>query len=185
MDAIDIPTEKMTPDDFLRWSQDAGAERVELLNGFVVQMMSETARHNRAKFAAAKALERAVEQAGVSCTTFGDGMSVRTPDDSVFVPDTAVQCAPVDLSSVELHEPLILVEVFSRSTRQIDVGVKLMSYFQIPSVRHYLMIDADKKLIIHHRRDDAGEIIMRFVPDGILRLDPPGLSIPVTAFFDI
>jgi Uma2 family endonuclease len=184
MDAIDIPTEKMTPDDFLRWSQDTGAERVELLNGFVVQMMSETGLHARTKHRAAIALENAVRQNKTSCIVYPDGMTVRAPDGNVFVPDAILQCENIDTSAVVVSDPLIVVEVFSKSTRHIDTGRKLASYFEIPSVQHYLMIDADRKLVIHHRRTADG-VLAQFYPEGTLRLDPPGLSIPVTAFFDI
>ena len=57
--------------------------------------------------------------------------------------------------------------------------MKLASYFSLPSVRHYLIIDADKRVVIHHRRDEEGRIGVQVLREGPLTLDPPGLTIVV------
>ena len=62
-------------------------------------------------------------------------------------------------------------------------GLKLADYFRIPSLRHYLIVDTDSQVVIHHRRDEEGRIEVRIVHDGPLTLDPPGLAIDVRDIF--
>ncbi len=42
---------------------------------------------------------------------------------------------------------------------------------------HYLIVDPDQPLIIHHARGDSDAILTRIVREGTITLDPPGLGI--------
>ena len=93
-------------------------------------------------------------------------------------PDAIVRCgAPLDNNATEISDPLIVVEVVSPSSRKRDTGSKLRDYFRIPSVRHYLIFKTENQAIIHHRRDQAGNITTHIIRDDIFRLDPPGLLV--------
>ena len=72
---------------------------------------------------------------------------------------------------------MAVVEVISRSSRAVDSGTKLTGYFGLESVRHYLVLDADKGSLAHHRPDEGGQITTQVVRGGSLRLDPPGLDL--------
>ena len=112
-------------------------------------------------------------------------MSVRVNDRTVYEPDALVRCgAPLPGDAIEVADPIIVVEVVSPSSRGVDRGVKLASYFSLPSVRHYLIVDTDKRVVIHNGRDAEGQIVVRIVGDGSLTLDPPGLAIEVRDIFD-
>lgn len=74
--------------------------------------------------------------------------------------------------------PVIVVEVLSPSTRAIDTGGKLADYFTVPSIEHYLVIRADRRAVVHHRRA-AGGIMTHWVVEGPIVLDPPGIRIGV------
>jgi hypothetical protein len=39
-----------------------------------------------------------------------------------------------------------------------DAQMKLAGYFRLPSVAHYLVVDPDKPLFIHHARSNDGSI---------------------------
>ena len=80
--------------------------------------------------------------------------------------------------------PVPTVEVVSPSSRGVDRGAKLASYFSLPSVRHYLIVDIDSQVVIHHRREDEGRIEVQILHDGLLTLDPPGLAIDIRDIFD-
>ena len=59
---------------------------------------------------------------------------------------------------MEIPNPVVVVEVLSPSTAADDQGVKLDGYFSLPSVQHYLIVDPDRRVMIHHkRRPDAIE----------------------------
>jgi Uma2 family endonuclease len=53
----------------------------------------------------------------------------------------------------------------------------LDSYFQVASVRHYLIVDPDRRTITHHKRGRGGALTKRIVRKGTLALKPPGIEI--------
>ena len=142
-------------------------------------MSPEGAGHAKLKFAVQSALAAGIRARGLPCHMLPDGMTVRVDARTTYEPDALVYCgAEADPSSVEIPNPVILVEVLSRSTRHIDTSVKLPAYFRVPSVMHYLVIDLSEPLIVHCRRG-TGDIQTRVVREGTITLDPPGLVIAV------
>jgi Uma2 family endonuclease len=131
-----------------------------------------------------RALVDAIARAGLGCEAFTDGMAVRIDVTTVYEPDALVRCGPrTPDDSVEVPDPIIVVEVVSRSSRAADNGVKLQDYFTLPSVRHYLVLDADGRTVTHHRRGEDGDISTHVLHAAGLVLDPPGLTIEVADLF--
>jgi len=117
---------------------------------------------------------------------FPNGMTVRIAARTAFEPDALVVCpSPTDLNTMEIPNPVIVVEVLSPSTAADDHGVKLDGYFSLGSVNHYLILDADRRVMIHYRRAHAGAIETRVLREGMVILDPPGFEAHVAAFFAI
>jgi Uma2 family endonuclease len=173
-----------TADEFIAWALEQPAGRFELDNGTVVAMAPERASHATAKGNAFVALRNAISARGLACQAFPDGMSVRIDDRSVYEPDALVRCGPrLPGDAIEANDPVVLVEVVSPSSRGVDRGAKLASYFSLPSLRHYLIVDTEKRVVIHHHRGDEGRIEVRILHDGTMTLDPPGLSIDVPSVF--
>ena len=73
--------------------------------------------------------------------------------------------------------------MLSPSTRRIDASAKLAGYFRLPSVMHYLIVDPDKPLVLHHARGSGETILTRVVAQGTIELDPPGLSVALADFY--
>jgi Uma2 family endonuclease len=176
---------RMTADQFVAWAmRQPEGERYELVAGEVVAMAPERAGHSRAKSRIHRALADAVAAAGLPCEAFPDGMAVRIGDDTVYEPDALVRCGPlVDDETVEISDPVIVVEVVSPSSRSRDTALKLADYFRLDSLRHYLIARAGRGLLIHHRRAEDGGIETAILHGGELRLDPPGLVLDIGALF--
>jgi Uma2 family endonuclease len=173
-----------TADAFIAWALEQPTGRFELENGYVVAMAPERVNHGRAKLNAAISLRTAIAASGLACEAHPDGATVRIDDRTVYEPDALVRCGPpLPGDAIEVNDPIIVVEVVSPSSRGIDRGAKLASYFSVPSVRHYLIIDTDKRVVIHHQRDEDGRIGVRIVRDGEMTFDPPGLTIAVEDIF--
>lgn len=103
----------------------------------------------------------------------------------MFEPDTLVRLGgPLPGDTIKVTDPVIIGEVLSPSTSRIDVTAKLVGYFTIPSLHHYLVVDAKARAMTHYHRDAAGEVIGNVVSEGILMLDPPGLSFDVGQIFE-
>ena len=174
---------RMTVDEFLVWAEGQDG-RWELYNGVPYAMAPERARHRGVKFAVQTALVRGIRNAGLSCHMEPDGATVRVSQHVAHEPDALVYGGPkLPDNSIEVPNPIILVEVASPSTRKIDASLKLTGYFSLPSVQHYLIIDPDGPPMVHHRRQADGTILTQIVHDGALRLDPPGVEIAVADIF--
>lgn len=178
------PLKRMTVDEFLVWAETQPGRRFELVHGQAVAMSPERARHANAKHAVARELERAIERGKLPCHVFPDGMTVRVDDTTVFEPDAMVYCGQrIDDDTMIVPYPVIVVEVISPSSKERDTGAKLAGYFQVPSVRHYLIVDPTARLIIHHARQDDTTILTRVHTDGAIDLAPPGLALTLADVF--
>ncbi len=174
---------KMTVDEFLVWAE--GQEgRWELYNGVPYRMAPERTGHIEIKYAVYFALRQAIRKAGLPCHVLGDGAGVRISRHVMHSPDALVYCGPkLPDDTLEVPNPVIVVEVASPSTRKFDGTVKLTGYFSLPSVHHYLIVDPDGPPVIHHRRQPDGTILKSIVHEGTLTLSPPGIEVGVAELF--
>lgn len=178
MDA-DVAPASMTVEQFLDWA-DGREGKFELDEGRVVSMAPERVVHGRIKSAIFRSLANAVETSATGCEAFIDSIAVRVDPRTSYVPDVLVHCGD-RLGGEERETPgaVIVVEVLSPSTAYRDASAKLSGYFRVPAVRHYLIVDGDRRLVIHHRRDRDDLIATRIVGNGRLTFDPPGLTVDV------
>lgn len=180
---IALPKQKMTVDEYLAWAESVEG-RFELYAGVVYAMTPERAGHAAVKYGVQSALLAGIRRAGVPCHMLPDGMTVRIDRDTAHEPDALVYCGErLPDSAIEVPDPVIVVEVLSPTTRHVDASAKLAGYFRLPSVRHYLIIDPDKRLVIHHERGETGTIGTRIVSEGTLRFDPPGIDLALQEIF--
>jgi len=178
-----LPKHKMPVDDFLAWAATENG-RWELFDGVPVEMSPERVIHGRVKYLAAKAVERAIERAGVPCQFLLDSVAVRIDKHRSYQPDVLVHCGePLPDDAIEVPNPIVVVEILSPGNAMKDLRDKLLGYFQVPSIMHYPIVDPDKRLIIHHARGDGDVIATRIISAGPLQLDPPGVETTVADFF--
>jgi Uma2 family endonuclease len=181
----DVPR-RLSTDEFLRWLENrAETERWELIDGEPVRSMSpETVRHVELKRNVLESLRAGLRAADLPCRALGDGVAVRVDRHSYFQPDASVTCAEhVDPDAIEVPDPIVVVEVVSPGTRVRDQTVKLVDYFTVPSIQHYVLIETQRRLVLRHRRGGEGEVVTRFVEDGRLQLDPPGIEVAIAALY--
>jgi Uma2 family endonuclease len=154
---------EMDVDAFLHWAEGRDG-RWELRDGKPVMMAPERAIHALTKYAAQESLKAAIQRAGLPCRMFPDGMTVRITPRNAFEPDALVVCPPPpDVNTMEIPNPVVVVEVLSPSTAADDRGVKLDGYFSRSSVEHYLILDPDRRVMIHHKRGHAEAIETRIL----------------------
>ena len=181
---MSAPAKKfMSSSEFLNWAE-AQEGRWELHGGVAVAMAPERIVHSQCKGRAYRSLSAAIERVGAPCEALPDGPGVRIAEDTVFEPDALVYCGSQPPSGgLEVSNPIIVVEVLSPATAALDHGAKLTGYFSLSSVVHYLIVDADRRVVIHHKRGQGDVIETRIVAEGRLRLQPPGLEISVAELF--
>jgi Uma2 family endonuclease len=177
------PCQRMTRSEYLAWAKQQPAGRFERIDGVIVAMAPERVEHNDRKMLTWLALRRAVREAGVPCHVVGDGMTVEVGD-SDYEPDAILYCGErLVAGTTTVSNPLVVVEVLSPATSATDRAWKLREYFRLPSVRHYLIMWADRQQIVHHQRDDAGTIGTTVLTDGEISLVPPGISVAVAEVY--
>lgn len=170
--------------EYRRWSEEQPRGRHERVAGEVIAMGPERVAHVRVKTRVWQALDRAVRAAGVPCEALGDGVAVEVGNDTDYEPDAVVNCGDrIEDMDVAASNPVIVVEVLSPSIRSVDTGAKLTDYFRMPSLRHYLVIRADRAMVTRHRRRDDGGIETQFLADGHVSMAPPGISIAVADLY--
>ena len=84
--------------------------------------------------------------------------TVRISKHKAFVPDASggAIAASLAFDSLEIPNPIIVVEVLSPSTVRMDTTTKLDGYFRVASVKHYLIVDPETRTVTHHKRGRGG-----------------------------
>lgn len=184
---LEMPPGLLTIPEFMDWVDRQPKGTYELVAGRVVveAMAPALIRHARTKMAVWLALRVALWRGESGCEAFMDGVGVQVGTDTIRIPDASVNCGQVpDNDSRVLPEPVVVVEVLSPSTQREDTVGKFRDYFRIPSVRHYLILDPEALVVLHHRRDASGTIQSAILGSGPLTLDPPGITIAVEDLFE-
>jgi Uma2 family endonuclease len=174
---------RMTTTEFLAWADTQDQDKFELFEGEIIAMEPERVGHATAKLSAVNALAAAIKTAGLPCQAFVDALGVKISDDTTYIPDALVNCGPpLPVDAMLAANPVVVVEVLSPSTRHIDKSTMLADYFTIPTLHHYLIVDLKKHVVLHYRRHDHG-MLVHAIKDGLIRLDPPGITIAAAELF--
>ena len=177
---------RTTAAEFLAWAEAQPIGRYELVDGQIIAMAPERADHARGKAATWVALKAAINKAGVPCEAFVDGLAVRINASTVYEPDALVNCGPrIGGGTVTASNPTIVVEVLSPSTQHIDKARKLIDYFSLPAVHHYILVDLERAAIVHHRRTADQSVATTIVRNGEIVLDPPGITLNAADLLEI
>jgi len=85
-------------------------------------------------------------------------MKVRVEvSDCFYYPDLMVTCEPFEAKSVYKASPVLIVEVLSPSTRQIDRREKLVAYQLLSSLQEYAIVHQSKPLVELYRKQEDGK----------------------------
>jgi Uma2 family endonuclease len=173
----------MTVNEFLAWAPQQ-PEHWELFDGVPTAMAPERVIHGDTKYRVARAFDDAIAKARAPCRFVLDSALVRIDAKNSYQPDVLVYCGePISGDALVVPNPVSVVEVLSPGNAMTDLRDKLQGYFRVPSVQHYLVVDPDKRLVIHHARGQDDVVSTRIVSKGSISLDPPGLPLPLDALF--
>jgi Uma2 family endonuclease len=83
---------------------------------------------------------------GRSCRPFGSDLRVHIPQNTLFTyPDISIVCGNPETRNNDqfnLLNPVVIIEILSRSTQSYDRGKKFSLYKDIPSLKEYILIDS-------------------------------------------
>lgn len=172
----------MTIDEFLRWAERQEGGRFELEEGRIVEMPSQSVAHLRTKARLFAALETAIRNAGLDFYALPDGATIRIPGERAYEPDALIAPLPRPPdSSLEVSNPIAVFEILSPSpsSRRRDLMTKLRGYALVPSILHYVVVDPEDRIVARYGRRGDQLVLDDELAEGTLRLDPPGLALPV------
>ncbi len=127
--------------DYLEWESRA-KDKHEYIAGEIFAMAGASERHNR--IAGNLFFHLRLATRGHSCRAFMSDMKLRVAAyRSYYYPDVMLVCDDSDQHPIYTTAPCFIAEVLSPSTANIDQREKWLHYRDIPSLRYYLLVDAD------------------------------------------
>ena len=71
-------------------------------------------------------------------------------------PDVTIDCGARDRASLLSSEPTVFFEVLSPSTRAFDLVGKPDEYRQLPSLKHFVLVDPERARVKLYSREPDG-----------------------------
>lgn len=131
-------------------------ERHEYVAGEIFAMSGASIAHNRIVGRLFVALTQALD--GTPCEPFISTQRVRVDAaDAALYPDITVVCGGIETSSSDaqgLVNPTALFEVLSPTTESWDRGGKFERLRQLRSLKTYVLVSQEKRLIERYTRND-------------------------------
>ena len=170
----------MTLAEFLAWD-DGSDRRYELVDGFPVMMAPATEAHG--ELAAALAIQIGTRLKPPCRVISEAGIVIAHRSDTYYIADLAVTCAPREPGRRMVVEPVLVVEVLSPSTSQVDRWRKVADYRALPSVREILVIFSDERRVELQRRGADGWRVEDLIGQAALALNCCASPIPLDALY--
>ncbi len=99
------------------------------------------------------------------CTVHASDARLAVKSDGLYTyPDVMVVCGNpkfIDAHLDTVTNPIVIVEVLSKSTSSYDRGQKFESYRAIPSLMEYLTVAQDRLYVEHYARQSDGSWLLR------------------------
>jgi Uma2 family endonuclease len=144
-----------TPEEYLAFER-ISLEKHEYYQGEVFALSGAGMRHNRIQVNFIGEVRNYLK--GKPCDVFGSELRVHIPDNSLYTyPDALIVCGGPEMLDNEfdtLLNPIVIVEILSRTTQNYDRGDKFALYRAIPSLREYILINSEKVGVEHYYRQE-------------------------------
>lgn len=152
-------TKKYTPEEYLALEEKA-EYRSEYVNGYIFKMAGGTEAHNDITLNVATHLRAKLRGRG---KTFANDMKVWVEEaKTFFYPDVTVVCGERKFHKGKrdiIENPILLVEVLSKSTEEYDKNDKFLTYRSIPSFQEYVLISQNRPIVQQFIRQADGKWI--------------------------
>ncbi len=177
---------RVTAEEYLRQERARTDGRAELLDGEIVMMAGASRQHVRLTRNILTGLDRRLGDG--PCEALSTDMKVKAEAVETYTyPDVVVTCAEADFEDGEedvLTNPVAVFEVLSPSTQSYDRGDKFAYYRTIPSLKHYVLVSSDQRLVDHYARQGEDVWLLTTLRGAdVLRLDPPGVELPLDEIY--
>ncbi len=150
--------------------EESASVKHEYVDGQVYAMTGATGRHRLITGNIYSALRTHLK--GSSChADFSDAQVHVEATNSFYYPDLVVSCGEFNQNSMQVLDPVLIIEVLSRSSAAIDRREKLFAYRKIDSLKEYAIVHQFIKRVEIHRKSDEGLWKMFEVHEGNIELE--------------
>lgn len=168
-------------------------EKYEYHNGKIFALAGGTLDHGLLCGNIYTELRGGLKKKGSNCKSFTSEVKIYIEKTNSYVyPDAMVVCGDIEISEKEINSvmnPILIVEVLSKSTAEYDRGDKFYLYRQIASCKEYVIIEQKKEVVDVHYKSDNSDLwrITRYEGlDAIIKLQSLDLEISMKdLYFDI
>ena len=171
------------------WFREEGStDRHEYFRGGVFAMAGATPRHNDIALSIASSLRAQLQGRPCRARMSDQRIKVETTSLQTY-PDVVVVCPPFRFdpgNSITLLDATVIVEVLSDSTRQYDQNEKFRNYRELPSLRHYLLVETNAVSVEHRFLNESGEWESQTFTtlDEVVNLDAISCQLDVRALYE-
>jgi Uma2 family endonuclease len=134
----------------------------EYIDGYIVAMSGASEPHNLIVTNVVSELRGQLKAR--DCRVYSSDMRIDVREQGLFAyPDVVVVCGDPELSDSKLdnlRNPVVIIEVLSKSTESYDRGVKFMKYRRIESLQEYLLVSQDTPLVERYVRQPNDHWLM-------------------------
>lgn len=160
MEALKL--ENLTIQEYLKLEKET-QKKYEFHNGFVYALAGGTLNHGLICGNVYGELRLALKNQNNNCKPLSSEIKLHIESKNSFVyPDAMVICGEIELSKIDQNavtNPILIVEVLSKSTANYDRGDKFHTYRQLKSLKEYVLIEQNKPVIeIYTRKADLWKI---------------------------
>jgi Uma2 family endonuclease len=162
----------------------------EFYNGQIIAMPGGNIKHNMIAGNIFSAIKVAIKLAGKDFLTLNSDQKIFIPNEEIAVyPDALVIAQKPEYWNNRkdlITNPLLIVEVLSKSTRAYDRGEKFIHYRTIPSFKEYVLIEQDTKSIeIWYKTEEDTWRITKISDENIdILLQSIGLTISISDIYE-
>ncbi len=167
----------------------AAFEKSEYVEGQRYPMAGVTKEHNRIRENLSVGIGYFLEDH--VCQSFSSDFRVHIPKNSLYAyPDLIEVCGELALLDDEfdtLLNPVILIEILSRSTRGYDKNAKFALYRAIPTLREYVLVDSRCVNVEVWQKSAEGVWSLATEtaqPDAVIYLDRINLALPIRKIYN-
>jgi Uma2 family endonuclease len=148
----------VSPEEYLEVERQSDTKS-EYMDGVVYAMTG--ARINHIRVVSNLTTELVTQLRGRRCDVLASEMKVRLQDSrKFFYPDVIVLCGEPQFHDERediILNPLLVVEVLSKSTEAFDRGAKFQAYQTLDSLKEYLLVAQDRPIIEQYVRQADGK----------------------------
>lgn len=170
--------------------EEKNAYKSEFFNGQIFRMPIGKSTHNLIANNISTAMRYSIKGGKLNFIAFNSDQKIYIPNKEIVVyPDALVIAEKPEYYKNRkdlITNPLLVVEVLSKSMRGYDQGEKFMHYRTLPSFKEYVLIEQDEfKVEIWHRAEEnTWKITTVTDEEGSIYLNSIGVSISLSDIYE-